>query len=276
MFPAFIAISKYLFYKTEFAGWIYAFAGASMVMNLGESTRNIYLKSIFNRGDYYKIRLVENFLTALPFLLYLSVEKVFGIAAGLGLLSFLLAAATFRQRLPFAIPTPFKKFPFEFIAGFRKQAGLVAFAFFLDAKAIQVGNFNLGAFALGVLFFTSMSFYLQPEQGYFVWIYSSSRSRFLKNKITDALICVTILTAPILISLGIAFPDKGWILIGVQLLGCFFLTSMVLAKYSAFPREMSLPQAILFGLSLWFPPMLLALIPIFYNQSKKALQPYLQ
>ncbi|MCB0631007.1 MAG: hypothetical protein R2824_08855 [Saprospiraceae bacterium] len=273
---AFPAASRYLFVKTEFAVWIYLILCFSLLSALGERSRNDQLRSIFSKKDFLRIRLLENTLVALPFALYLSYEGLYYLAFGLPALSILLATFHFRYRIGLVLPTPFRRFPFEFISGFRRTFWLLLLAYFLLAKSIQVANFNLGLFALALLFFNGMSYYAQPEDEYFVWIYATDPKGFLNKKLFSALICISLLTAPLFLVLMLTNPDKWWIILGVQLLGCIFLWSMILAKYSAYPREINLPQAFLFGLSLWFPPMLLIVIPMFYIRSKKQLKALLE
>lgn len=273
---AFVAISAYLFSRTAAADWIYALLGFFVILKLGDANRNDLLRSIFKRKDYYLIRVQENIITALPFILYLVYERTYLMATGLFLISIPLAAINTRQLWRFTIPTPFRKFPFEFIAGTRKAFWLILAACFLTLKSIQVENFNLGVFSLALLFFITLSYYFKPERAYFVWIYSANAKGFLRKKISTALICSSILTIPVLVMLCMVFPENIPIITGVQMAGYIFLISMVLAKYSAFPYEMNIPQAVLYSLCLWFPPALLIVIPIFFVQAQKRLNPILE
>lgn len=268
--------SGYLFTKTEFAAWLYAFLALMILSTLGEVKRNDQLFSIFTKRSYHQIRILENVVVALPFITYLVFRGYHFIATGLGVVSILLAVLHFRIRLAPVLPTPFRKFPFEFTAGFRRTFWLIGLAYFLLAKSLQVDNFNLGLFALALLFFNGMSFYTQPEDEYFVWIYNCNSKAFLHKKLLTAIICISMLTIPLLAGLLLAYPDRWWLILGIQVLGSVFLCTMILAKYSAYPREINLPQAFLFGLSLWFPPMLLVVIPLFYNRSRKQLKAFLE
>ena len=272
----FVALSRYLFYKTGWADWIYVMIAVSALFRLGDKERNEPLRRIFGKGQYLRVRLLENGLVALPFLSYLIYEKQFFIALGLAPLSAILALVDMRHNITLRIPTPFKQFPFEFIAGFRKSWWLIAIAYFLCAKSVEAHNYGLGLFSMLLIFMTGMSFYVKPERTYFVWIFSLGAGAFLRKKMIAAVICITILSLPVLVALGIAFTGISPITLGVQLLGYLFLCSMVLAKYSAYPNEMSVPQGILYALSLWFPPALLVVIPLFYTQSKRRLEPILE
>jgi len=276
MLLGFLFLSKYLFYKTEYAAWIYGVLALSSVLGLCDVKRNDMLRSIFRKTAFYSIRAVENVALALPFALHLLYEGRYAMALGLLPLALLAVFANFRQAFYVTIPTPFCKLPFEFIVGFRKSLLFLLLAGFLLYKGLEISNFNLAIFSLGLVFLISMSFYLEPEALYFVWIYKLNATGFLRQKMLHALICVSIVSLPFLLFLSVGFPDKIWIVAITQLVGYGMLIAVLLAKYSAFPDTMSLPQGIFFALSLWFPPMLLITIPIFYVQSKKRLKPILE
>lgn len=267
----FLGLSKYLFYKTEFAPWIFTLIALSTLLRLGSPDRNDQLRLVFGKLDYYRVRFLENSLAALPFVGFLLFERQFIFAIGLLPVALLLAMVKNQPALNIRLPTPFWKYPFEFIVGFRNTWWLIALSYFLCAQAIHVGNFNLGLFSLALCFLLGMSFYSKPERTYFVWIFAFDGPGFLRHKAITGLICVSILSAPVLIALYMAFPDKALVTTAVQAIGYCYLFSMVVAKYSAFPKEMNVPQGLLYGLSLWFPPMLLLVVPIFYIQSKRRL-----
>ncbi len=272
---SFVLFSIMLFSKTEYADWIMSLTGLYFVFNLGEFGRNEHLKSIFSTSNYHRIRILENTILTLPFALFLLVMKSYYLSLGLLLFAPLLARIRIKKTLSWSSPTPFKRFPFEFIVGFRRSYWVLILSYFLCFKSIDVGNFNLGIFALGLVFLISMSFYLKPEKEFFVWIYSCSVEVFLRKKIWTSIIGSSILSIPTLIMLFAFFPENALPLVGVQLLGYLFVISIILAKYSVYPNEMSLPQAILYGLSLWFPPMFLVVLPLFYKKSKAKLIHYL-
>ncbi len=268
---AFISFSVYLFYKTAWAEYIYAVVALSFVLKFSAAERNDFLKLSFSRKHYYQLRLVENSLVALPFCGYLLYEEHYLIALILWIILASMVKIDFKNKLNITIPTPFYKYPFEFIVGFRKSLLFILLAYFLAFKAWEADNFNLGVFSLGLLFLIGMSFYTKPENEYFVWMYAKNTTGFLIGKITTALICASFLTVPILLALAIWKTDQIGILISIQSLGYIFLAATILAKYSAYPLEMNLPQAIFLALSLSFPPMLLVVLPLFYIQSKKRL-----
>jgi len=272
----FLFASKFLFYKSDFAKWIYLIFAVSMLFKLGERSRNKQLKIIFSKDLYLKVRLIENAFIMLPFLIFLAHEQEYLLALGLLVISLFLALVNIKLSLNRQILTPFKRFPFEFIVGFRKTFFFIFLIYFICFKSIQVGNYNLGVFALGLLFLTAMSYYLNPEDKYFVWIFAEKSPVFLKRKMLTSFICASMLSTPVLISLLITFPENLLTTLAVYLLAYVFLSSIIVAKYSAYPHEINLPQGILYALSLWFPPMLLIVIPIFYKQSKRNLRMILE
>ena len=269
---AFVALSFFLFFKMpSYAAYIYGGLGLSVLTMLSGIERNGFLKSIFTDKFYSQVRLVENALVILPFVIFLLFKNNLWIALVVLVFSSVLAFFNTRQQWNYTIPTPFSKQPFEFVVGFRKTFYVFLGAYFLTYMAISVGNFNLGVFALLVIFFTYLSFYAEPEDPFFVWIFSMTSKQFIFKKIKTALLFSTLLSLPIIISLGIAFPNNIGVLFISQLLGYLYLLTILLAKYAAYPKQMNVPQAVIIGLGLWLPPLLLGIIPYFYRQSIKRL-----
>ena len=272
----FVLLSKYLFYKIEEAHWFYVAISLLFVINLGNSSRIEKLSKIFKKNEFERIRLIENLSLAIPFSLFILYEGVWLFA----MIPLLLALILFKLNINFSRsivwPTPFKKFPFEFIIGFRKSLFLIILAYFLFVKGIHVDNANLSIASMGMLFLISMSYCSKPERIYFIWIFNKTTITFLSYKIQSALSCTLILTLPMLIGLVIFFSNRLWAVSLVFFIGFLLVVTMILAKYSAFPKEISLPQALLIGLSLWFPPFILFTIPIFYKQALKRLKPFVK
>ena len=267
----FILLSNYLFEKTEFANYIYGLFALSLVSKLSEPKRNNFLKSIFNKGKYKKLRILENIIYCLPFTLYLIYQKQFVFSAMLILCVIIIMLFNFSTNLNVTIPTPFSKKPFEFTVGFRKTFYVFPIAYFLAYISISVGNFNLGVFSMLLIGLTCFSYYSKIENDYFVWNYNLSSKEFLIEKTKTCLIFFTLLSSPIIIALSISFFKEIDILIVFLLLCYAYLTTIIFAKYSSFPNEMNMSQGILIAISFMFPPILLIFIPLFYSQSVKKL-----
>ena len=267
----FIGFSYYLFSKTEFAEYAFILIALSFVSKLSETKRNDFLKYCFRVTEYRKLRLIENFIIILPFITFLVFKELFLLVVILAILTSLMALLNFKSTFNYTIPTPFYKKPFEFTVGFRSTFYLFFFAYFLTFMAIYAGNFNLGIFALLVVFLVSLSFYSKPENEYYIWSFITTSKGFLFEKIKTGLVHSTVLSIPILTVLGIFFLSEITTLLIFQLLGYIYLVTIILAKYAAYPNAMNLPQGILIGISLIFPPILIGIIPFFYLQSTRRL-----
>lgn len=267
----FVALSLYLFYKTTYAAYLYSVMALSLLTPLSEKERNEFLKIQFSGVDYRKIRALENVLIVLPFALFLLYKVQILLAVLLLLLALLSSVINGGSRLNFTLPTPFFHFPFEYAQGFRQNWVLYLLAYFIAWKAIEVDNFNLGVGSLALLGILGLTHYGKAENEYFVWIYACSAKQFLYKKIGTACGYLSLSCIPLLLVLGCFFADKIWILLGVQVLMSLFLLTLILAKYSAYPDVMSLPQALLLGISLWFPPLLLLVVPMFYRRAVERL-----
>lgn len=182
----FLAFSLYLFYKTTYASYIYVAMGLSLVLGFGEKERNDFLKIAFPLVRYRQIRALENALLVFPFVGFLCYQIEWLLAAGLMLSALLLSLVNTANRFNLTIPTPFFRFPFEFITGFRKYWLFYLIAYFVAWKAIEVDNFNLGVGSLAFLCLLGMSHYAMPENEYYVWMYKCTPRRFLLKKMATA------------------------------------------------------------------------------------------
>lgn len=276
LIPTFLVLSKLVFWKTELAEWIYLCIALSLVFKLCSSHRGEQLSLIFQKKDFLQVRFVEHLLAAIPFVIYLIYESRWLVSGILLLGSLLLVFYPKKFGISRVIPTPFKKMPFEFIVGFRKTFLLFLLDLFVLVKAIQVDNFYLALFCLAACFLIFCSYYFEPEKKYFVWMFDMNVNQFLKHKIKFGIISSLILTIPFAIALLIFYPAEWFLILAVEVIGLIVVLTIVLAKYSAFPGQMNLPQTILFVLSLFFPFLLVFAIPIFYTQAKRRLSTILR
>ena len=267
----FILLSNHLFENTEFAVYVYGLIAISFVSKLSEPKRNDFLKLIYNKDKYRKLRAVENIIYCLPFTLFLVYKNQFTFSSILNLLVIIITLFNFSTNVNATIPTPFSKKPFEFTVGFRKTFYVFPIAYFLTYISVSVGNFNLGVFSMLLIGITCFSYHSKTENEYFVWNYNLSSKEFLLEKMKTCLTYFSILSLPIIITLGISFFNQIDILIVFVFLCYAYLTTIIFAKYSSFPNEMNMSKVILIGLSFMFPPILLIFIPLFYSQSIKKL-----
>lgn len=272
LFLLFLGGSHYLFLKLEVARFVYTGIGLYLVGGLHSNTHRRFLRSIFPDNNHYKIRMVENLLVGLPFSLYLGFAgyPIWGAGLAVSVLLFVFIPA-----LPSTgkvLPTPFKKVPFENIRGFRMQIGLIVLAYFVCIQGMRVDNFNLSIAMPGFIFLLVMGFYYYQEKPYFVWIYHYQPGQFLQHKIKNACLAAFALNMPLILALLIVWPGQYGIILGMQIVGFMYLAGFVVARYAAFPKEMGVPQGLLFALSVTFPPMLPVVVYIFYKKARKQLK----
>lgn len=268
---AFVGFSMYLFTKTSFAAPVYLLVALSVTSKFADSKRNDFLKLCFGDSKHKTIRITENLLLTTPFLIFLLFKQQYIPAILLLVLAPLMALFNFNTTLSITLPTPFYKKPFEFIAGFRNTFYLVAGAWILTGIAITVRNFNLGIFAMLLVFAVTLGYYTQPENEYYVWVHALTARQFLFAKIKTALLHSTYLALPVALALGIAYPQHLIILLLFWLAGWAFLIFIILSKYAAYPDELNMTQAILLCLCITFPPLLLVLIPYLFYRSQHRL-----
>ena len=268
----FIGGSLILFAKTEIAEYVLIMLALSLVTRLSASHRNHFLMTCFRDKEFYLIRLLENGIIILPFVILLVYKLLFIPAIVLIVLSTVFALISFGNKGSFTIPTPFYKKPFEFSTGFRGAFFMFFIAYFLTIMSITADNFNLGIFSMLLVYLVSISFYFNPESVFYVWIYNLTPPKFLWNKIKTALLFSLALSLPVTLALIIFFPEDFLLIIGFQVLSSIYLVTVILAKYSSFPDQINLPQFIILALSVWFPPILLAVIPFFYWKSVNRLK----
>ena len=272
----FIALSMYLFTKTEYAEYMYVFIALSFVITLSETKRNDFLKLCFSKNDYFKTRIIENIIVAFPFALFLIYKSSIISPIILITVSVLFAFINFKPTYNVIIPTPFSKKPFEFLAGFRNTFILFGFAYCLTFIAIAVNNFKLGLSTVLFVLLIISSFYAKPEHEYFVWSYNLTAKQFLKEKFKTALLYSSYLGLPIFIALGIFFFDHIQMILLFILFYYLYLITIILAKYATYPLEINLPQFLLLAACFIFPPALILIIPYFFNQSLNRLKHILE
>jgi hypothetical protein len=261
---SFVLASDFIFSQTEFAKYIVILTALSLLAKVSEIKRNDFLKIVFGNKRSRQIRVVENVLISMPFIILLLFHLAYLESMALIAVSIILAFYTFKNTNNYSLPTPFSKKPFEFTVGFRNTFLIFPLAYILTIIAISINNLNLGIFAMLLIFLISVSYYIKPENEYFVWSYSVSPSKFIFQKIKTASLYCTFLVSPIILCLIGFYPQNAILTLLFTGLGFVFLWTTILIKYSAYPREMNLSEGILIALCVNFPPLLLALIPFFY------------
>jgi len=264
-----------LFQNTPYARYIYLLTFYFGVNLLGGSKRNQFLQQLYNKKEYRILRLIENGLMAIPFSVFLILNLEFTFLIILLTIGTISSFINNQNYFQIVIPTPFSKKPFEFIVGFRSQIPIILACYALAIVSIYVKNFNIGAFALILLFFVALSFYSKPEQKFFVWTHNLNTQKFLISKTKIAFLHSFILTLPMVILLYCFTPNQVHVLAVIGGLGFLSVLISLLGKYAFFPSEVNITTAIILGISILLPPLLLITIPMFYIKAKNNLNPLL-
>lgn len=272
----FIVASYLLFAKSNYAQYIYPFIALSFMLPLSNVKRNEFLQLCYGDTQHRRLRLVENLLVALPFAVFMLFKLQL---PGIGLVILLAIVTAFIKTgtaTTVTIPTPFGKIPYEFAAGFRNTIIVILVVYTLAVIAVVVGNFNLGAFALLLLFAVTLSYYQLPEPEYFVWNHKMKPAVFLLNKTKTAICYATLLALPVVLLLCSFFFSQALYVVLLVLAGYVYLCCMIAARYSTYPNEINLPEGILLAISIGVPPALIAILPYFINRSLKRLSTVLK
>ncbi len=267
----FVGLSIYMFSKTEYAEYLFAHSALLLIGKLSETRRTEFLKICFGVIKLKKIRLIENFICSLPFLLFLLYKQLYLTAILLFVLTTFLALVSFRTTINFTTWTPFSKKPFEFTSGYRKTFYLIFIAYALAIISISVNNFNLGVAAMLLVFATTLTYYTKPENEYYVWIFNLNPNGFLSSKIKTALLFSTLLALPVAVIISIFYPQNIGIISLFFLIGLGFLISVIVSKYDAYPNEINIKQGFILSLCIWFPPILVIIFPYLFKKSKNNL-----
>jgi hypothetical protein len=272
----FSILSFQLFKKTQYADVIYIAIALSQIIKLNQEVRNNFLKLTYSSIHYLKLRIFENWVISLPFVIFLIYQQNYLFALILLISCVFSVLFVLKNKSNFYLPTPFFKYPFEFTIGFRTNFILYIFAYFLTIMSIVVYNFNLGIFSLIVTIMGCATYFTNSETKFYIWIYSLNPKEFLYTKTKMIVLYTTILCLPILISLCIFFYNKIDIILGIQCLGYLFIYMTMLAKYSIYPEELNIRFGIVIALTIWLPPILILIIPYLYIESTKKLKEILQ
>jgi len=263
----FIGFSVYLFQKTAFAAYIYVFIYLYFISNLSGKQRNDFLKICFGYKESKIIRILENLITALPFIAVLVCQLYFAAAAIVFAIGVISSSVRTPEKISIVIPTPFSKNPFEFIVGFRNTFYIIAFAYTLTIIAVSVDNFNLGAFSLLLVLLIAAVYHSKPENTFYVWQFALSPARFLIYKIKMSLWHSLLLCSPVILILCVFHFRRTGVLLVMFIYGFAFLSTVILAKYSTYPTEIGIETGVLLGFCLGAPILMAIAIPYFFRKS---------
>jgi len=257
--------------RTDYAAYAIALVGLSIVSNLGGQARNDFLRSTYGLDHYRNIRLMENGLVLLPFLLLLLATGFWALTLVQGAVGAALAWRVSRPSNVGAVSTPFSQRPFEFAVGIRRFWWVLPLAAFLLFQAVRVDNLELAVFAYLALILAGCQSCADPEPGFYIWIHTMTPTAFLRRKILLTISHLLLLLLPFGLVFIFFFPSDWLLLLAVTALGPCYLVLWMVFKYAAYPNPINVGHAFIIAIGMLFIPTLLIIIPLYYQKAKSRL-----
>lgn len=267
----FVTFSWLLFKKLAFSEFIYPLIPLYIITVNNNTEKSRFLNSYFSYYQNKLITLIENLVISFPFVIYLLFMQYFLHAVIVFMISMLFAFINTSKKMNNKLPTPFSKRPFEFPIGFRKSLLLIGIAAILMIIAIKVQNFNFAIVVLGFMFLVPLAFYSHQEPKYYVQVFNDRPTQFLWRKSKTAVYFLLIFTLPFSIVVLLFFSSSYLAILSVNIIGVILILISIIAKYSSYPKNMSIPDSILLAVSICIPPLLFLTVPKLYNKSIKQL-----
>ena len=274
MLAALAVVSMVAFQKLpKFAPYIIMLICVYLQMRLSQKQRSDFLYIVYGKTIKRKLRIVENLIISVPFLVILIISGQYLAAAALLVVS---AAAAFIETRSsgFALPTPFSKKPYEFAVGFRKTFFIIPLIYLITVMSVYANNINLGLFSILAFPLLTATYYLKAENEYYIWIFAQTARQFIMHKALAAIKNTLLLALPSMLLLWIAFPECWWQVLIPAAVGIIFVTTVLLATYSTYPREMGIVEVMLI-FSVFLPPFFVVVMPYFYVRSVQRLKNFL-
>jgi len=260
----FVFITYRLLNGFAYGEFLYPILGLSISSSMADSRRVDFIKSISHPGEFRLIRLSEQLVIITPFIIGLLIFGWTFQALGLFIIGIIVSFLDKQIALPFALPTPFGKRPFEFSRGFRNAFLVILGCYILVPLGLSVDNFNLAIASIAGIGLASGNYFIQPEPRFYVWIHNMNPSRFLLEKSKTILHHTLISVTPPVLALLYYYPDKIGIITLLVLSAIAFTIMCMLAKYLAYPSDINIIAGFAMGISIFFPPLMLIIIPVFY------------
>ncbi len=265
-----------LFHYFDWAAIPYLLIQFVLLNTFGSPRNNSILRLLFDTKTHFKIRLIENFIFSMPFIIFLIIfnEPVYASLSFTGPLIFSLSKGLTLQTL--TLPTPFPKNPFEFTTGFRLNWLAIVMVTCVSIISIYVDNVNLGIVSVFLSNLVCMRMYAKHEPLEILWLSSEKPPTFLWKKAKTGLAQSLVLTLPFAIVLFYFYPEMWFIIVIAEILGLLYIITSLLSKYAFYPVENNLTGGFLTAFSILLPPALIITLPYLYSSAKSNLKSILQ
>lgn len=271
----FLLVDVSLLYKLTNGVYVFWALQVVLVFRASGNFRTEFLMQVFNKRDYYKIRVFENLVLGFPFFVGLMIGGyIMEAFAGLALV-ILPAFYRIPKSSSIVIPTPYYKVPFEFASGFRQSVFILFLLYILTAISPFIPNFSLGAVSVLILGVIPWSYYQKPEDEFLIWIHSNDPPSFLWMKIKTALKYTFLTQLPALIWLTAFFPVECYVLYGVTIFTSLCLILIIAGKYYSYPEPLSIPVSMIMFIAIISVALLPVVLIFFLTKSISRIKKYL-
>lgn len=251
----FLGISEVLFLKMPYAGLFYGVFALLSLVQLQSANSNAFLLQQTSRKVFFKLKVAENMLLAIPFVAELLFHRYYLLSACLFLV--IIPYSWFSYSLPkpkrAVLSTPYAKHSFEFQSGFRTYILIYPLHILLLVASVLSINIYVLLAAYFILLFFMSTFYGKVESEEFIWVYRTTAGGFLAKKAFTLFkhYCITFL--PSLILGATLFTTQLPVLLLCMITGLLGLVGCIFIKYHFYPSEfvIQLSQMILLGLALF-------------------------
>lgn len=235
---------------------VFSILSLSILLKPTLRKRNEFMQSIFGKRAYYRVRIAEQLLLAAPFTLCLLLKQAWWWSILLPPISASMAYLRTDPGRGRMIPTPFGRIPYEAPAGFRKAIlGIILSVLVLIAGVLS-GNYALFPASMIIIILTASSFYGEPDESVYVWIFNTKPRIFLLRKWRDSALSTSALSSPLLITALIL--DSSWLptLAGILVIGLCLNALIIAGRYSSFPDKLLFAHGLIMAISVIFLPLL--------------------
>jgi len=217
--------------------------------------RTEFMQTAFGKTAYYRVRIAEQLLLVAPFTLCLIIMQAWWWAAILPLVSAMLAFIRTDPGRGRVVPTPFGKIPYEAPVGFRKTIIGTALSIAVLIAGVLSGNHALFPASMILVILTASSYYGEPDDKLYVWIFNKRPRAFLLRKWGASALSTTVLASPTLVA-ALIF-DLGWLptLAGILLFGLCLNALIIAGRYSSFPDKLSFANGFIMAIAVVFLPL---------------------
>jgi hypothetical protein len=268
-------IALNLVQKDSISAWV-LLGGFSLLFQVPPSKiHHDFLNTNLGNLNISAIRITRNLLISIPLIVLFLVFNKWPQILALFVLAFLFSWIKTPQLKLFALPTPYRKYPFEFIIGFRRYFWIwtILIPMIYVSKIYQ--NDALAIFAFVVILLVQLQFFNIQEPTWYIWNEAKTPSEFLYFKIRIGLICSLISNTIPAILLSVILPESAIIIASLWALSLVLCPFAIVCKYAFIPSQLPALQGFLFAFNIIFPPFLLFSIPYLFKKAELNLKNFL-